>query len=357
MEIEINKVINDMKNSIVYQMSLGNKELFHSNLWKWLIQQKPKLVNVFFSTLNANDIMEVRREDKNRDIVIKLNNVDEYIIENKIKSYPDKEQLERYSEKKKYPHFIEGIITGIKPPSFNLPIGWKFKSYSEIADGILSYLNIFDRYEQEVLEDYCKMIQNLNSLLYSQMEKNDKKLCYWSEELHLLYDVNLMDVYRKLKGDDFVLFSKNKLENHFIQKVSEIGCVFEVKKPSFHNGKTTLDFEIKKDEAFSVGIQIEDDQYRLFCCKRDLRGDDLFNHFVELGWFDGTFPVTVSKKSIRTVFGNETRMTKKYCGYSGNEWIYQYYSVYKAFNNSYDKILEQLFKDLENAIKILEINL
>ena len=31
-----------LKKSMIYQMSLGSKELFHSNVWGWLIENKIK---------------------------------------------------------------------------------------------------------------------------------------------------------------------------------------------------------------------------------------------------------------------------------------------------------------------------
>lgn len=36
--------VNFLKNSMMYQMSLGSKELFHSNVWWWLIDNDKNFI-------------------------------------------------------------------------------------------------------------------------------------------------------------------------------------------------------------------------------------------------------------------------------------------------------------------------
>lgn len=42
------EIINKLKQSSVYNMSLHNKELFHSNFWWWLMDNYPEFIPVFF---------------------------------------------------------------------------------------------------------------------------------------------------------------------------------------------------------------------------------------------------------------------------------------------------------------------
>ena len=43
--------LNELKHSPIYAMSLGSKELFHSNFWKWLITEDFNFASVFFDDL------------------------------------------------------------------------------------------------------------------------------------------------------------------------------------------------------------------------------------------------------------------------------------------------------------------
>ena len=41
-----------LENSLLYQMSLGSKELYHSNVWAWLIEKDPAFISAFFKEVD-----------------------------------------------------------------------------------------------------------------------------------------------------------------------------------------------------------------------------------------------------------------------------------------------------------------
>ena len=95
-----------LKKSMIYQMSLGSKELFHSNVWGWLIENDKNFINVFIPTFEIDNYNKgcniwAKREEKNRDILIRLEdnngNKQHIVIENKIKTLPTIHQLEEYT--------------------------------------------------------------------------------------------------------------------------------------------------------------------------------------------------------------------------------------------------------------------
>ena len=91
----------NVKNSIIPALSNNNHELFHSNLWKWLIDIDKDFLNVFFENVDINKIkkLEVLREYRHMDLVIKDNEKNYFVIENKLKSIPNEEQLNEYKNK------------------------------------------------------------------------------------------------------------------------------------------------------------------------------------------------------------------------------------------------------------------
>ena len=94
--------IKKLKESPVFALTLGAKELCHSNFWKWLIDKDKNFAKVFFKEIDVDKIDSVSREKEHMDLVVETKNGDYiggYIIENKLKSLPDKEQLEDYKNK------------------------------------------------------------------------------------------------------------------------------------------------------------------------------------------------------------------------------------------------------------------
>lgn len=43
----IDEIIRNLEESPIYAMSLGSKELFHSNFWAWLMKTDPKFISIF----------------------------------------------------------------------------------------------------------------------------------------------------------------------------------------------------------------------------------------------------------------------------------------------------------------------
>ena len=354
---EFQKLINELDKSPIFIMSLGSKELFHSNFWAYLMRHKDYKLFVYSlfkeEQLESSEPLEIKREFKNRDIVI-LYKGKEFVIENKIKSYPDQEQLKRYGEDT---NMVSGIVTGIKKPPFELPKKWTFVSYFEIAS-ILRDVITEDKYLKSIVLDYCNVLKSINTLMNLSLAETKGRLSYWTPSIGLLGNVRLMDVFRKLKADDFAIACKD-IELNF-KKLCESynGWLFNISR-SFHNGKATLSFEFLKyiNEKYtgSIGIQIEDNQFRLFLGFAEgtkYNVSDIFNIGKELGWFDSSF----NKKENRKVFGYYTSMSKNPCSYSGS-WLYQYFDTWienKQDIQQYSKLKEIINEYLNKAISLLD---
>ncbi|MDY5819072.1 MAG: hypothetical protein SPK26_13670 [Treponema sp.] len=88
-----------LKQSLVYTLSLGDKELFHSNILGWLLENHNDKGIQPIVKLFINDELEIERVEREKNhfdlfvICHKKNNEAEkhfVIIENKFKSLPDK---------------------------------------------------------------------------------------------------------------------------------------------------------------------------------------------------------------------------------------------------------------------------
>lgn len=311
------------------------------------------LLYSLFDVLEPSEPIEIKREYKNRDIVIVYRGK-EFVIENKIKSYPDLEQLKRYGEDA---NMVRGIVTGINKPPFVLPDKWSFVSYSKIAS-ILRDVITDDKYLESIVLDYCEVLESINTLMDLSLKETDNRLSYWTPNISLLDEIRLMDVFRKLKADDFAIACKD-IELNFKELCkTHNGWRFNISR-SFHNGKATLSFEILKyiedKYAGGIGIQIEDNQFRLFLGFAEgskYNVSDIFNIGLELRWFDSSF----SKKENRRIFGYDTSMSKNPCSYSGR-WVYQYFDTWiknKQDIQEYSKLKEIINDYLNKAVFLLD---
>ncbi len=85
-----------LKRDPVFAMSLGSKELFHSNLLGWFIEHHPAVAE---AVTEESGPVTVKREKQNTDLLILADGRPPLVIENKVFSLPDWEQLERIAGK------------------------------------------------------------------------------------------------------------------------------------------------------------------------------------------------------------------------------------------------------------------
>lgn len=352
--------INYLKKSPVFTMSLGSKELFHSNLWAWIIDQDfgKEFIRTFFPIIELNDFNEVKREDNKRDLVIYTTNSGEFVIENKIKSYANREQLIEYSG---IGNFSKGVVTGINEPPFELPKNWRFVSYKDVAKGLDNIIKNCDEinniYEKKLLEDYKETLLAIDKSLNITLEGTKGKLSYEGKNIEMLEDIRMDDVFKKLKADDFVLYSEEMVNiiNERIKGLDEWVCkVYR----GFNNKSATITFAIERNidnkYAGQIGVQLEGKQFRIFLTYAPNKSKGVNNIYKygceKLEWFDSTY----NKDSNQKIFGNETRMTKEYCKY-WDRMVYQYFNIDNPEKNleDYEEIKKEVMDYLGRAVDIV----
>ena len=166
---------NKIENTLNYQLSLSNLELYHSNLFAVVLEKSEFINHKFFS--NVIDInkkytdLRVYREKNSIDLTIEIIDQDGQthviFIENKVKSLPDENQLIRYSEKDSN---AKGILLSLVEPGFELPESWFRRSYGELTEYYSDLLEKIDETFRLFLIDYIDYMKNV--------EKFIKKISY-----------------------------------------------------------------------------------------------------------------------------------------------------------------------------------
>jgi hypothetical protein len=101
MTSEISKLKGRLKANPVYCMSLGSRELFHSNLLGWMFEKYPRTVSVLTEPVRpvVPDCIKVEREKKNMDLLVTFSEATSHhaiVVEVKVKDVPGAKQLTAY---------------------------------------------------------------------------------------------------------------------------------------------------------------------------------------------------------------------------------------------------------------------
>lgn len=266
-EIDLSELLKELKKNPIFKMSLGSKELFHSNFLEYINEVNEGL---FLSIINRllpdnsklpNGIdYKLSRELENFDLCLYHEEVTstkkkkdgqeneikqiifDLILENKVKSIPRKEQLKEY-EDKVVKHNPEGYTTRYillslaenfadKSDIENENV-WQIKSYKDLYDAISSEISSSNLQfscpkDKTYIQDYCDFISNLHRL--------QEKILMDVENQPLFQDVEefkkyrLHDLYIKLRCAKFLILLQKKLEVESISPVHFLNNHGDIRK-------------------------------------------------------------------------------------------------------------------------------
>ena len=192
---------NKIENTLNYQLSLSNLELYHSNLFAVVLEKAGFINHKFFSdVIDINKKytdLKVYREKKSIDLTIEVTDEDGQthviFIENKVKSLPDESQLIGYSEKD--PN-AKGILLSLVKPGFKLSDSWFRRSYVELIEYYNDLLNKVDETFRLFLLDYIEYMKNVEKFI----EKISYGESYFLEESNnkVLDGMRLRSVIEKI---------------------------------------------------------------------------------------------------------------------------------------------------------------
>lgn len=262
MDKEQEDFIKTLQDNVAFQLSLTSKELFHSNFLAWLAEDENTtdifnelLKNCFGVkdwTFNAKKMM-VKREYKNFDLCIceKIENEKKdkveigedskyipghilFVLENKFKSLPYKEQLKIYEDKvKEENRKVKKGEMGDKETKFvllslsdNFPDNgiWKFVTYKKyitaLEEANKDYLNGTDK---GMINKYCEFIKIFSDHIQKCMLE---EICdnigikigaQWSSLINHqeLYAIRCNDVWQKIVMQHCALFLAQEVKKTF----------------------------------------------------------------------------------------------------------------------------------------------
>ena len=281
MNQELKDILGELKMNPIFKMSLGSKELFHSNfleyLWDLDNSRFIKMINSLLPkekeiVLESGKDYFMGREKEKLDICIfhkeDKKEVYDLVIENKVKSIPYKKQLEEYFKKvQKNCKFILLTLSDEFPDKDDDQVKkWKITNYNTLKESINSqYLGNaqISEKDQTYIRDYCDFIEKLDKLKKNLIPNDQKQFLFVKKDKDLLEGIRLHDLYIKLRCSWFAVCLKKRLEKDRIPT------------------KVIYKYEDRESGVVNINVAINqgNGQIAAWICDRDKEKDGKTNMF------------------------------------------------------------------------------
>lgn len=377
-ENKLIEIVDELSKNAMFRLSLCSKELFHSNFWAWLIEQEPKFVSMFGENFSNIEKVDIKREDKictveekdifNENKIYKKNCIADisfihdsnlYIIENKLKSLPNKEQLENYIKgdiiNEEYKTLQRKVIlTSFTKPIFEFNSNVKYISYEEICNNLK---NCFDNNNENkvILENYIKYLDLMNELndslslknsdlTYGELLEKIKTTQEKLEQLHfdtfvknLMYCHLVSDLLVECKDKEnlFTDVAYSSSAKHSYMDILHIFHERTCNEISTYRKSSEQDFKV-----FLAGIQIAGEEYRKYfnVIKKKTRKDNETKNKLTL----------FLKNKYENFLENTYDSNRK--NNNNGFWCYDYPEDTWLYKKTNVDIRNMTFKDLKNRI-------
>jgi hypothetical protein len=336
------EVCEEFKKSIICTLSLSSKELFHSNMIGWLIENNLDFARNILERPDLNTERKVEREKYNFDLLVTANG-EKFVIENKVKSLPDYQQLEGYRRKMvdKKELKVQYILISLIAPGVEFKKEDSFIrviSYEDIRKWILES-ELGDPYLKVLIQDYGKLIDTLIHVKEVAAHINDdKELSFSKSNEMILREIRLFDVAQKIRYSRFEALCHSRLEGINLRDRLNIRVGF-----SMSMGRIDIEalFPAKSHtKPLLLGIEIQNDQYRLFVASQN-------------GWNVANLANVLKENNLwlTSPNGNCGKILK-----FGEEFKYSYFSIKgETVGNLLKHIEEDIGRILTNLNEIEEV--
>lgn len=372
-------LVKTLQDSPLFQLSLTSKELFHSNFLYWLGVTYRDLFKETFSKLGCNtaawpDKWEVEREYKaaksiSLDLCVKgpgKKGKIYLVLENKVKSIPNQQQLNRYvsywkRDNEKPCFILLSLMTNFPNKGQIGRNGWKVLSYGDLSGALKRALSSYvssvpkvSTYHEEIIKDYIQLAKGLHGLFGKLTVFDNDRYCDNVSQVYA--NLRMDDVYEKVRASSIVEKLAEKLrdrlgkESHIAiesgYKIEKIGestehCLAKVYVDSgYTNKQGVVDAKVKINDRYVLTVQIQGEQYRhaIECLgMQEDQWENIKNEALFPDWFSFT------------ARGNKLEdQTKDHCKYvdkkSNSIFLYRYRKI--KDNETVDNVLNEVVNDI-----------
>jgi len=277
----IGRIVSRLMEEPLTHLMLGHRELFHSNLLAWFFRHMPASADHVFAPLTLYSqtpykcSREVLREKSNLDLLFRWPDRHPLVIENKVFSLPDEEQLISYAAKASAKEGLCAFwLLSLSDPGWKngrkqLGVSeWCWLSYAELAERIQCSLKPDDcSYAAETMRHYSQVVALLSDLVERVVvQEAGETVALPSELKKALNDDRLESSMAKLRARSVAQRVRQALNNKGIMD----GTVYS----DLTNGLPLIEWFYSLDPApgMRFGWQLQGNQFRLALITPHLAG-------------------------------------------------------------------------------------
>lgn len=249
--------------------SLGSKELFHSNLIGWLMERSPEVARETLAPWLVKEpgqrFDRVRREHKQLDLIVEVSGFAPIVVENKVFSLPDEDQLARYlADNIPAAGIVQptSLLLSLTEPGWpnGLGEGWAWVPYPELADRLVSAVHNSDRFDPFTVE----LVQRWGSMVHTLAEVADQVSPRDADQPYQL-DADLIESLRRLRLHDAMQKSRNFGVRRLIaDRYAAAGLQCDYLEAGFARATPLLSTFVDLADGSKIGWQLHQSQWRRF---------------------------------------------------------------------------------------------
>lgn len=370
---KLNKILN---NNALFQLSLANSELFHSNFIYWLAESCPDVFNHVLKTWNVVKFTydpnehEVFREEKHLDFCIREKETEKIllVLENKFKSIPYQAQLKQYEDKvSNYPEKLENVVfilLTLTEPNFDTK-PWEPINYQEFAESLTKFPSTGNVVYDTIITTYKEYIETFSKIVYDNLKNVDLKKDRWSETLRNgpFTSPRIKNLWQKIVVNYLAVKLRIKIEDAFKICNPFLNIVFnESTKELLDTKNDYKDYTIDIEAAFSHSagalsvkiklgdflftVQVQSNQYRR-CIEVEKGSKE--KHINAKNIIDEMF-FDKSGNCDRAFLKNRTKSNTKSFNQFGEGFCYQYVKIDDG--DTVEDVLNAMVRDMKIAFEI-----
>lgn len=221
----ISEICGELRQDALHNLSLGGRELFHSDFLAWFAQSHPQeAAHVFSGYAQPGDPGRgeaAEREHEHLDLILRLPRLQLIVIENKVWSLPDDAQLAAFAagpitslRKDLGGADTAQILLSLTPPAWDDPgarvlggLCWKYLSYRELArrlepsaERLEKSASADDRFAGQLLQRYATWVERLCRLSAEITAGPSEQVLLADTSLAILDRARIGDGASKLRG-------------------------------------------------------------------------------------------------------------------------------------------------------------
>jgi hypothetical protein len=265
----------DLDAEPMWTLSMGSKELFHSNLLGWICERLSPKDAAYVLGLPpmqsgaASGTVVIRREYKNFDLTVELPGYPAAVIENKVFSLPDMDQLEEYTPKviKALGGEPDLILVSLMEPGWpgdEYTVNehtWRLLRWTDVSARLDKLLEAerasgLDEFSEALIRHEASLLRLLDKVMQEAAIKSRDETVALAAPVRAAMDSRLGAAVRKYRAHQVLPMIKEAYE--------DAGLTPSITEINYTNGEPLLAaYWFDDDEDFAVGWQMQHRQWRL----------------------------------------------------------------------------------------------